>query len=641
MKFTRIFLLLAALFPMTLFGQYGVSVNTSDRASEVTAPFSVMQAPFYHGVASGDPLDDAVIIWTRVTPPVDQVVSVNWEVADAIDFANIVKSGQLNTDMTKDYTAKVDVTGLASGTTYYYRFTALGETSIMGRTKTLQSTNVDHIKIGVVSCNNYQSGYFTSFRELSKRNDIDVVVHLGDFIYEYETGGYGYYGDTMRSHVPNTEILDISDYRTRYSHYRLDADLQEVMRQHPFVHIWDDHEVANDSWKDGAGNHDPVTEGAYADRKNWATQAFFEWAPLRDNATNTVYRNLKFGNLMDLVMLDTRHHARSIQVDSFNDPDRLDPNRVLLGPDQMSWFKGKLVDNSTTWKIIGNQIVFAPLLLDNVEPVQAGARDLFLDVWNGYPTRRDTIIDHIKDNNIDNVVFLTGDVHISLGFDITQTPDDPATYDPATGTGSVAVEFVTPSISSDNYDEILGPIVTQVLEGLFPAGNPHNKFFNFRKHGYIVLDVTPTKVQGDFYHIDDVRVPGNPENFTTGLYSDVNANFLTVTNTPAPPKAIQEVPAPPLTSTGNEEVPDDVLLLSTYPNPTSDLVTINYALSAAGKIKINLMDINGRLVNNLFEHTLASGNFILRFHMNDLPSGVYFVQFETANGMQVKKVVKQ
>ncbi len=638
MKNAYISLALILFLTANLQAQIEFSINKNDRETSSFDPVNSVQAPFYHGVASGDPLTDRVIIWTRVTPPTDQTVIVDYEVADDVDFTTIVSSGQVTTDTLKDYTVKVDATGLSAGTTYYYRFSALGATSIIGRTKTLETTNVDHIKLAMVSCNNYQSGYFTVFQELSKRNDLDAVVHLGDFIYEYQTGGYGYFGDTNRVHVPSYEILDISDYRTRYSHYRLDANLQEAMRQHPFIHIWDDHEVANDAWKDGAGNHN-AGEGLYQDRKAWAIQAYFEWVPVRDNATNDVYRGLRFGDLLDLVLLDTRHLARSIQVDSFLDPDRLDPNRELLGPAQMAWFKDQLQDNTTTWKVVGNQVVFSQLLLENVETIQPGVRDLFLDVWNGYPTRRDTVIHFIRDNNINNVVFATGDVHISLGFDVSADPTDSLGYDPATGAGSLAVEIVTPSISSDNFDEIVGPLNTAVLEGLFPAGNPHNKYLNFTKHGYYVLDVTPTRAQGDFYHVTQVRVPNETESFSAGVYTDVNTNHLNVTNTPAAPKAVQEVPAPPI-AVSTEDLPPSVLLLSTYPNPTEGHVTINYALLESGPINIQLTDLQGRTVSQLFDHMISKGNYVLRFNLDDLPSGVYFVQFKTKDGISAKKLLK-
>jgi len=631
----NLFFLILLVLPIGMQAQVTFTIDQQDRLNTTIAPVNPTQAPFYHGVASGDPLTDRVIIWTRVTPTTDQTVTVDWEMAEDIDFTTIASSGQVMTDTSRDYTVKVDATGLSAGTTYYYRFTALGVTSTIGRTKTLESTNVSQIKLGVVSCNNYQAGYFIPLREISKRNDLDAVVHLGDFIYEK---GASTTGDTNRLHVPIVEILNLGDYRTRYSHYRLDPDLQEAMRQHPFINIWDDHEVANNAWKDGAENHNPG-EGNYIDRKLWAIQAFFEWVPIRDNSTNDVYRNIRFGDLMDLVLLDTRHVARSIQVDTFLDPTKFDPNREVLGPAQMSWFKGQLSDPVTTWKVIGNQIVFAHTYANNVEPLQPGVRDLFMDLWEGYPPKRDTIINYIETNSIDNVVFVTGDIHVSLGFDITSNPLDSLAYDPVTGQGSVAVEIVTPSISSNNFDEAIGAFSTQILTNLFEVGNPHNKYVDLSKHGYFVLDVTPTRTQGDFYLVDQVKTPVATESYGGGVYADVNTNHLNVTNTPAPPKPVQEVPAPPLVTSTQDIVPD-LFLLSAYPNPTNSEMTINYALTEKGSVKIRLVDLSGRLVGELFERRLLKGNYVLRFNMEGLTNGVYFVQFETEQGVQVRKVIK-
>lgn len=621
------------MLPITLDAQVEFTIDQQDRENTTMDPVNPSQAPFYHGVASGDPLEDRVIIWTRVTPPTDQTITVDWEMAEDVDFTTIASSGQMMTDSSRDYTVKVDAAGLSAGTTYYYRFNALGETSVIGRTKTLESTNVSQIKLGVVSCNDYRDGYFVPLRGLAKRNDLDAVVHLGDFIYENGSAP----GDTNRLHVPLGEVLDLGGYRTRYSHYRLDPDLQEAMRQHPFINIWDDHEVANNAWKDGAANHNPG-EGNYMDRKLWAIQAFFEWVPIRDNPSNDIYRTMRFGDLLDLVLLDTRHLARSIQVDSFFDPNRFDPNREMLGPAQMSWFKGQLSDPGTTWKVIGNQVVFSPAFAENIEPLQPGVQDLFMDLWHGYPPKRDTIINYIETNSIDNVVFVTGDIHVSLGFDITNTPLDTLAYDPNTGLGSVAVELVTPSISSHNFDERIGTLSTQILTSLFEVGNPHNKYLDLSSHGYFVLDVTPGRAQGDFYLVDQVKIPNEIETFSGGLYTDVNTNFLNVTNTPAPPKPIQEAPAPPL-ATRTQDIMPDLLLLSAYPNPTSDWVTINYVLLEKGSMQIRLVDQRGRLVDELFERRLSKGNYVLRFNMAGLPNGVYFVQFETERGVEVRKLI--
>jgi len=621
-------------------------LNINSRADDSNLPFDASLEPFYHGVASGDPLSDAVIIWTRVTPTQDETIEVDWEMATDTAFANIIANGTFMTDESRDYTVKMDVAGLNSATTYYYRFSALGGTSLIGRTRTAPTGNSDHLKFAVVSCNNYQSGYFSAFGRLAERNDIDAVLHLGDFIYEYQTGGYGYTPEVGRGHQPDHEILELSDYRIRYSYYRCDADLRRAMQQHPFILIWDDHEVANDAWVGGANNHTP-NEGDYGARKSAAVQAFFEWVPIRDNATQTVYRNFSYGNMADVIMLDTRHEARTIQADSFDQPDLHDPDRYLLGPTQMQWFKDGLSSSTAQWKVVGNQVVFAELLLEGAgDPLGLEARNLFLDTWFGYPTKRDEIVNHIATNDIDNILFMTGDVHISLGFDISTNPADTLLYNPETGAGSIAVECATCSISSDNYDENFGgEAIANAIRDIFDDANRHNKHIEVTKHGYLMLDLTADKAQMDFYYLDDgMNVPNSAESFSVGLYTNKDENYLNPTDTPAPPKAIQEIPAPDPTAGMTTPIVspnDEILLLSVYPNPYHDNVTLHYALARAQEVSITLYDASGKLVKNIYTDRQAAGNYDLRFTATDLSSGMYFLHLNTKEGGLVRRLVKR
>ena len=211
------FLTLLLFTISTSFAQ-NIGLHLNSRTADTLLPFNPNLEPFYHGVASGDPLADAVVIWTRVTPEIDEPIDVQWEMATDTTFADVIASGMYSTNADRDYTVKLDVAGLDAATTYYYRFSALGGTSITGRTRTAPSGASEHLKFAVVSCNNYQSGYFSAFGRLAERNDIDAVLHLGDFIYEYQTGGYGYTEEVGRGHQPDHEILELSDYRIRYSY---------------------------------------------------------------------------------------------------------------------------------------------------------------------------------------------------------------------------------------------------------------------------------------------------------------------------------------------------------------------------------------------------------------------------------------
>ena len=223
---------------------------------QLSNEFHVELKPFYHGVASGDPLKDRVIIWTRVTPDKAAEVSVSWQISEEADFKSIANEGEVSTDSLRDYTVKVDAYGLKPGTKYYYQFEALGQKSIIGETATLPE-QTDSLNLAVVSCSNYEFGYFTAYEKIAAQSDIFAVLHLGDYIYELGTGAYGDTASYKRYNYPPYEIVSLSDYRNRYSQYRLDEDLRLVHQKKPFIAVWDDHEIANNSYKTGAQNHQP------------------------------------------------------------------------------------------------------------------------------------------------------------------------------------------------------------------------------------------------------------------------------------------------------------------------------------------------------------------------------------------------
>jgi alkaline phosphatase D len=282
---------------------------------------------------------------------------VRWQIARDGAFTDIARSGELTTDGDRDYTVKVDVTGLSPATTYYYRFIALGGSSPIGRTRTAPSGGVARLRFAVVSCSSYAHGFFHAYRSIAQRLDLDAVVHLGDYIYEYGSGQYG----TARPYEPEHEILNLADYRARYAYYRKDPDLQAVHRQHPFIAVWDDHESANNAWVDGAENHTPGAEGKWADRKAAAAQAYAEWMPIRElEGPTKIYRSLRYGDLAELIMLDTRSWGREEQVPQ-SDSRINDPNRQLLGQDQEAWLSERLRTSTAQWKLVGQQVMMGQL----------------------------------------------------------------------------------------------------------------------------------------------------------------------------------------------------------------------------------------------------------------------------------------
>ncbi|MEO0896761.1 MAG: alkaline phosphatase D family protein [Bacteroidota bacterium] len=463
--------------------------------------------PFYHGVASGDPLQDRVILWTRVTPTNPNAkVEVKWEISLQEDFSSLVRSGTLIASSEKDFTVKEDVTGLEAGTSYFYRFEALGKYSQIGRTKTLPRGDVDQVKLLIATCSNYEGGYYNAYKEMAKR-EADAVVHLGDYIYEYEPGHYAqkHLQKAGRTHRPKQEIISLSDYRQRYSLYRTDSMLQMVHAAHPFINIWDDHETANNSHMTGAENHQPEKEGEWEQRKAVAQQAYFEWLPIRDHEEKNIYRSFQFGDLLSLIMVDTRIIGRSEQVENSFSEAYLDESRSILGQEQENWLKSELTKN-TQWKVIGNQVMVSPMDVSFFKFL--GFRIPFypgkvknMDQWDGYPIARDRVLDYLQEEKVDNVIFLTGDDHASYAYDVVREKNWEAYKE---GREAEAVELVTPSISSANFDEYLPKFYLNKLRRKFPQKNPHLKWFNLTEHGYISLDISKEASVANWNFVDTI-----------------------------------------------------------------------------------------------------------------------------------------
>lgn len=459
---------------------------------------------FVHGVASGDPLTDAVIIWTRVTTaeelaaggtPVGPIdggeVEVEWMVATDAKFTNIVAGDVVTTDVSRDYTVKIDVQGLEPGTTYYYQFAALDEVSQIGRTRTAPAGDVQNLRFVSASCASLAHGYFTAYRAISKRNDIDAVLFLGDYIYEYASNAYG----RARPYDPPHEIVTLQDYRRRHAQYKADIDLQDAHQQHPFICVWDDHEVADNTWKDGANNHQPDTEGDYETRRNGAHQAYAEWMPIRDQEDRSkIYRSFKYGDLVDLIMLDTRSWGRDLQGEEQSE------ERSMLGADQEAWLHDQLQAATGKWKFLGQQVMVAPLSLNG------GTSAFNSDQWDGYTHARTRLLGEIENTPGGNVIVLTGDIHTAWANDISHNPFDPAVYNPTTGKGSVAVEFVCTSITSPGLEGIGTPSMVKYIKD----ASPHMKHINLSNKGFTVLDITPDRVQADFMIVDTIKMPVDP-----------------------------------------------------------------------------------------------------------------------------------
>ncbi|MFD7910373.1 alkaline phosphatase D family protein [Streptomyces sp. NPDC059752] len=501
----------AALAPLT-------SLGASVAHAAGTAP------AFLHGVASGDPLPDGVLLWTRVTPTPEAVpgsglgpaTQVNWEVAADKGFSRIVGSGTVTASAATDHTVKVDVRGLQPQTPYWYRFTAGGTSSPVGRTLTTPAheATTEGVRFGVVSCANWESGYFSAYRHLAARTDLHAILHLGDYIYEYQSGGYPEAKYVVRPHEPKHEIVSLADYRTRHGKYKTDADLQALHHAHPIIAIWDDHEFANDAWAGGAENHTPGAEGEWAARAAAAKQAYFEWMPVRASIAGTVYRRLRFGTLADLHLLDLRSfRSQQTKVGSGSVDD---PERTITGRAQLDWLKSGLAGSEATWKLVGTSVMISPVAFGSLPAhllkpltkllgLPEGGIAISADQWDGYTDDRKELLGHLKDRGIKNTVFLTGDIHMAWA---NEVPMNMATYP---GSGTAATEFVVTSVTSDNLDDILHVLpdtLSLVAESAIKAANWHVKWLDMDAHGYGVLDVTAERSQMDYYVVSDKRQPG-------------------------------------------------------------------------------------------------------------------------------------
>ncbi len=576
------------------------------------AQFDPSLAPFHHGVASGDALADKVIIWTHVTPTDStETYNVNWQVATDEAFTNIVANGMFPTDVSRDFTVKVDVADLDANTEYFYRFELNGEHSLIGETRTMPNGMVDNLRFAVAACASFGGGFwFNAYHHLAQRNDIDAVIHLGDYIYE---GGGSPSGSGMEV-LPNHEIISLQDYRQRYNSYRLDSNLREVHRKFPFYVVWDDHEIANDSWATGAQNHQPATEGTWEDRLSYAQQAYFEWLPIRPKAPDSysIYRKIPMGPLADLIMIDTRIEARDSAVD-VSDPAIDDPNRTILGAEQKQWLKDQLINSTAQWKIIGNQVMMAPLEMPVIPVVFPQGGILNADQWDGYRADRTELFSFLHDNNIDNTVVITGDIHTSWGNDLRH-PN--LSYDPNTGEGSVGVEFICTALTSGGFPISIG-------EQLITVANPHLKYIDFVKKGYLVLDIDQQRAKGHWVYVSTVTEGAYTTSTSNAWVSIDGQNFL------RPESALAVTDAVPVPST---------LGLSVFPNPTTGVLNLRIETMESSELMYILYDLLGKELSRKNIGKQNRGTFSKEMDTAYLPNGLYMIRVLDTHGNEASSL---
>ena len=472
-------------------------------ASPVATP-RLGGSPFALGVASGDPLPDGVVLWTRLAPdPLapfggmegQPAVEVRWEVAEDTAFARVVQSGTAAASPDLAHSVHADVTGLTPGREYFYRFQAAGEISPVGRTKTAPARDaaLDRLRFAFASCQDWLTGYFPAYRHLAAE-DLDVVLFLGDYIYEYAYGE-GEFPVPGREHTA-PETITLADYRLRHALAKTDPNLQRAHAAFPWITTWDDHEVDNDYANESSEEGDPAE--TFLARRAAGYQAFYEHLPLRpesmpQGAAMRLYRRLTFGDLAEFSVLDTRQYRTDHPCGAGEQvlcAAALDPNTTMTGPEQERWLLAGLNASGARWNVLAQQVLMAELA-HRPEPQEI----YWTDAWDGYPAARNRILGHVLNAGTSNPVVLTGDWHSTFVNDLKADFRDPAST-------TVATEFVVTAISTggdaNGYQDYYGPMV---------PNNPHIRFFDGDRRGYMRCELTPQRWQTDLRMVDSVLTP--------------------------------------------------------------------------------------------------------------------------------------
>jgi phosphodiesterase/alkaline phosphatase D-like protein len=497
---------------------------------------------FAHGVASGDPSADGFVVWSRLSGA-EGPVSARFEVSETADFSMLAGEGDIATGPERDYTLKAEVAGLAAGKRYFYRFRQGDAVSPVGRAKTLPTGALAAARFAVVSCSNFPFGYFNVYDAIAAREDIDAAIHLGDYIYEYSRDGYGGADGARlgREHEPPHEILTLADYRRRHAQYKADPASQAFHASLPLIAIWDDHESANDSWRDGAENHDEAGEGPWPERKRAAMQAYYEWMPIREPKAGApheaIFRDFSFGDLLTITALETRLMARAAAfeydeivptltdaaaIDNFKTNILWAEDRDMLGEAQRAFVEASLSRARTAgqpWRIIANQVIMAKVTAPNLEP-HVTEQDLIelerewpparsfikfstmglptnLDAWDGYPAAREKLYETMQRTGAEGVIVITGDTHTWWANDLV-----------AKDGRRVGVELGAHSVTSPSpYRKAFLGGKGEEYALLTGRDNKDVRYINGEDHGYIDLHVTREKASADFIAVDTIEAP--------------------------------------------------------------------------------------------------------------------------------------
>jgi alkaline phosphatase D len=518
------------------FAVAGVALSQAGKSQSASAETGdAGRTIFRHGVASGDPDQQSVVLWTRVTTDAENE-SVQWAIASDPEFRSIVGQGEAVASSERDHTLKIVAEGLEPGATYYYHFTTTGETSPVGRTKTLPTGPVERWGIALASCSNYPFGYFNAYDAIAKDEAVDLVLHTGDYIYEYGADEWGdQTGKVLnRRHDPPHEIVTLDDYRRRHAQYKSDAGSRAMLAAHPLIAFWDDHETTNNPWTGGAGNHEPETEGDWTARRDASLKAYFEWMPIRDpapgQALHEYWRTYSFGDLATLITLETRHTARGKQVEypdfdaafqARDDRDRFmtevmgDPSRKMLSAAMEEHLRAGLaasVEAGQPWRLIGNASPMArmpipDLIKSGIERAEIPPDGEYLiplgqwnlpwysDTWDGYAAAREAFYQLAREAGAQDLLVLTGDSHSFWANQLFNEAGEP-----------LGVEVGTAGISSpsDLIDAGFNPEVVPRIDAVFAEGMDEVRWTDSMHQGYVRVVLSPNAADVTYVGVDTV-----------------------------------------------------------------------------------------------------------------------------------------
>ncbi len=586
------FSILKAVVVLTLLCLFSSNVN-----SQITLPGNMYadtaHAPFWYGVASGDPTTSSVMLWTHIRndQPQQPTIDVNWEVATDEQFTQIATSGTFTTSMATDWTVKPEATGLNAGTIYYYRFEdGSGNYSVVGRTKTAPSAGVSKVRFAVASCSSIFSGYFNAYGRIAELNDIDLVIHLGDYIYEF-------IDEDERIRIPTPELADPSDnntvqeWRDQHKYYLLDPDLRAARQMHPWTVMWDNHDAKRQA----------PAAGVQAEQEYTANREYFP----SDTVAN--YRTLKYGGLVDVIMLDMQFLRGDTLLSG--------TGQSILGNTQETWFYNELANSTAKWRIIGSQKMFGRYFVGEEFPM--GSNGFFsTNAWDGFPESRNEVLDQILLNDPDNNIFISGDSHISYAADIPRDPTNDTVYIKETGEGSLAVEFLPTSISRGNFDEF--GIGQQIIDILIDASldmNPNHFYMEGVQHGYGIMEINADSTIAQYYYSEILQqtnvetkgqklvVMDGDNHWKRGVAQDSAVSVKSIT-------------------IGDVDVSD------VYPNPVTDVLNIDVDVNSQQTVRVDVFQLTSYKSVKLQadSEVLVSDKHTFSFQAGDLPAGAYLIQ---------------